>query len=274
MKKLFLIIIFVLAIILSNIVYISFRNYNKIKDTDLYFLNLVYELYVSTYYDFPESDEHFKKYFINVAFNMDRSIEYINNNPLIDYSIHFTQFLDIDSLVRIRATLSKKIDQNNNLINNAVPLEDYTFFHYITNSKSVLLFDHIAWKCSGRRLIKLFAGSEPDKCFDEQEIKINSILKGFYDGQNELLDMAFGSQNSCYHIKANKNDSTFLFSVECLPQDSLWIDQKGLEMILDSLQTSFNIPELKYVDYFYFPLVAKNSILQQKLIMTNEMASK
>jgi hypothetical protein len=111
----------------------------------------------------------------------------------------------------------------------------------------------------------IFQGSEPNRCFDEKAKKVTWILKGFYKGYNQLLDLAQGSQSSCYHIRATKRDSTFTFSIECLPQDSKWIDQQGLDMLLDTLGKSFSIPELEYVDHFFFPLIAKNTTLQQEI---------
>lgn len=263
MKKFrFFIAIFLLALIsflLSN----SIIKYNKFKNVDVDFTDLSYRLYVTNYYSFPISDEHFKQYFISVALNMDKTTSFIKNNPIIDNSVQFTQYKDADSLSRIRATLSKKSRSVNELIKNAVSLEDYNFIHFLTNSKSILLFDYPAMKCNGRRHLMIFQGSEPDRCFDEKEINITRILKGFYKGKDELFDLAYGSQRSCYHIRAKRSDSAFVFGVECMPQDSAWIDQKGVDMLLDTLIKSFNTTELMYVDRFYFPLIAKNSTLQQ-----------
>jgi len=42
-----------------------------------------------------------------------------------------------------------------------------------------------------------------------------------------------------------------------------------LDLLLDTLGKSFAIPELEYVDHFFFPLIAKNSTLQEGMNSKN-----
>jgi len=250
------------CMILGGMLTYKYIKYSMMKTTDVLFIRNAYHSYLGWYYEFPNSQDDFKRFMISYAFDMSQSITFIKNNPLLDNTITFIQYND--TIQRIRATLSPIPKSHDDLINNAVPIEDYNFFHFLINSKAIVLFDYPAYKCNGRRNLMIFYGTEPIRCFDEKSEKVTWILKGFYKEYNELVDLAQGSQSSCYHIRATKKDSTFEFSVECLPHDSMWIDQKGLEVILDSLAKSFTVPELEYVDHFFFPLIAKKSTLQQR----------
>jgi hypothetical protein len=247
----------------------NYQRFSKLSTINIDYTSLMYDLYVDYYLEFPKSEEEFKQFYILTVLQMGQTVEFVKGNPLIDFSIQFTRYNDGDSIPRIRATLSKKPRNQDDLIKNAVPLEDYNFIHYLTNSKAIILFDYPAYKCNASRRLMIFHGTEPNRCFDEKAKKVTWILKGFYKGYNELIDLAQGWQSSCYHIRATKQDSTFAFSIECLPQDSAWIDQKGLDMLLDSLAKSFAIPELEYVDHFFFPLIAKNSTLQEGMNSKN-----
>ncbi len=247
----------------------NYQRFSKLSTINIDYTSLMYDLYVDYYLEFPKSEEEFKQFYILTVLQMGQTVEFVKGNPLIDFSIQFTRYNDGDSIPRIRATLSKKPRNQDDLIKNAVPLEDYNFIHYLTNSKAIILFDYPADKCNGSRNLMIFQGTEPNRCFDEKAMRVTRILKGFYKGYNELLYLAQGWQSSCYHIRATKRDSTFAFSTECLPQDSTWIDQQGLDLLLDTLGKSFAIPELEYVDHFFFPLIAKNSTLQEGMNSKN-----
>lgn len=253
----------IICMILGGVLTYKYMKYKVIKNTDVFFIQSAYQSYLDWYFEFPDSQDDFKRFIISYAFDMGKSINFIKNNPLLDNTITFTQYTD--TIISIRATLTKKPKIHDDLIRHAVPLEDYNFIHYLTNSKAIILFDYPADKCNGSRSLMIFHGTEPNRCFDEDAVKVTRILKGFYKGYNELRDLAQGWQSSCYHIRATKRDSTFAFSIECLPQDSSWIDQKGLDLLLDSLAKSFAIPELEFVDHFFFPLIAKNSTLQEDI---------
>lgn len=252
----------IICMLFGGVLTYKYMKYKVIKYSDVFFIQNAYQSYLDWYFEFPDSQDDFKRFIISYAFDMGKSLNFIENNPLLDNTITFTQYTDTKP--SIRATLSKWPKSHDDLIKNAVPIEDYNFIHYLTNSKSIILFDYPADKCNGSRNLMIFQGTEPNRCFDEKAIKVTRILKGFYKGYNELLDLAQGSQSSCYHIRATKRDSTFTFSVECLPHDSTWIDQQGLDLLLDTLGKSFAIPELEYVDHFFFPLIVKNTTLQQE----------
>lgn len=253
----------IICILFGGLLTYKYQKYRMIRNADVFFIKNAYHSYLDWYFEFPDAQDDFKRFAISYAFNMGNSISFIKNNPLLDNTITFTQYSD--TIPSIRATLSKKPKNHDDLIKNVVPLEDYNFIHYLTNSKAIILFDYPADKCNGSRRLMFFQGTEPNRCFDEKAEKVTRILKGFYNGYNELLDLAQGWQSSCYHIRATKRDSTFAFSIECLPQDSAWIDQKGLDLLLDTLGKSFAIPELEYVDHFFFPLIAKNSTIQAQM---------
>lgn len=251
----------IICMLFGGVLNYKYLKYKMIKNTDVFFVQNAYQMYLHWYFEFPDSQEHFKRFIISYALDMGKSTKFIKNNPLLDNTLTFTQYVT-DTIPSIRATLSKWPKSHDDLIKNAVPLEEYSFFNYLMNSKAIMLFDYPAYKCNSSRNLMIFQGSEPNRCFDEKAKKVTWILKGFYKGYNQLLDLAQGSQSSCYHIRATKWDSTFTFSIECLPQDSKWIDQQGLDMLLDTLGKSFSIPELEYVDHFFFPLIAKNTTLQ------------
>lgn len=255
-------------IILLVALFIFFVNVNKgyrnIKTINSEYTSLIFSLYVDHYFNFPSSEEQFKKFYINAVFDMGQKIEFVLKNPLLENSLQFTQYKDADGTSRIRATLSKKAKTKDNLIHQSVPLEEYKFMQYLTNSRAVLLFDYPARRCGGTRHLRIFNGIEPDKCFDEQEVVITKKLKQFYKNRYELVELLSGSSSACYSIEANRIDSTFHFAIDCYPQDSMWIDEQGLSQLLDTLTKSFNTPELKYVNHFYFPLIVKNTTLQQE----------
>ena len=249
---------------------IANKGYRKLKTINSEYTSLIFDLYVDHYFNFPSSEEQFKKFYINAVFDMGQNIEFAINNPLIVNSLQFTLYKDAEGTPRIRATLSRKAKSKDNLIHQSVPLEEYKFMQYLTNSRAVLLFDYPARRCGGTRHTRIFNGIEPDKCFDEQEIVITKKLKQFYKNRYELVELLSGSSSACYSIEANRIDSTFYFAIDCYPQDSTWIDQQGLDLLLDTLGKSFSIPELEYVDHFFFPLIAKNTTLQKEII-TNQM---
>jgi len=271
MKRYHKIILYVIICLLfGGVLTDKYMKFRVMKNTDVFFIQNAYQMYLDWYFEFPDSQDLFKRFTIQYAFDMGKSINFIENNPLLDNTITFTRYTD--SIPSIRATLSIRPKSEQDLIENAVTLEEFNFIHYLMNSKAIILFDYPAYKCNGSRSLMVFHVTEPNRCFDEIAIKITRILKGFYKGHNELIDLAQGSKSACYHIRATKQESTFAFSIECLPQDSTWIDQKGLDLLMDTLESSFAIPELEYVDHFFFPLIAKNTTLQQEIIskQTNE----
>lgn len=253
--------------LLTRIVY---HRYTNTKTLNIDYTNLMFSLYVNYYLDFPSSEESFKQFYIETVFSMGQKVEFLKNNPIIENSVQFTTYKDQDSIQRIRGTLSRKPRQQSQLLQKAVSLEDFSFYDFITNSSSILLFDIEAYRCGGTRRIVIFEGNIPNRCIDERVREISKIIKQYYQGFDESKELAIGSPKSCYLIEANRIDSAFRFRVDCYPQDSSWIDQDALDLLLNNLAFSFNTPEVQFVRRFYFPIIAKNTTLQQPAHTTHD----
>jgi hypothetical protein len=231
--------------------------YCSVKQVDLEFADYAYDSYVSRYYTFPENQDKFQKFLVYLALDRGKDISYLRNNPLLDQSIYFNVFED--SIKILRAVLFtgnnetlKKIDH--------VSIDNYSFIHYITKSKSLLLFERPATICGGSRRIKLFSYDEPLVCRSDLEALIIRNLKALMKNQDDMRSLVYGDQDKCYQIKATFFNNSINFVTACTPEDSIWIDQSSLLHILKKLEISFNTPVLsEFVDYFYFPVIVKNT---------------
>jgi len=269
-----------ITIAVISAVYLRFHlfiDYEKIKSMDTFYANHVYESYVNHYVEIPSTGERYREFYIQLAINQGKGVDYVINNPVIKNDIIFVTFTDsllnADNPIkvdRIRALIRPgKISKANT--ENFVSIDNFTFFDYLLGNRTIVLFENYAHTCGGRRDLKFFSSSgEPIELSSHYPLVISPIKK-LLNNSADRRNLSYGTPEMCYRVKASFSGHAVKFEVECFPTDSVWVNDYILEKILDTLRMEFQNLDLWRNNYYIrFPLIVKNTKLDTLLNVDNQ----
>jgi hypothetical protein len=254
-----------------------FVDFEKLKSIDTFYANLVYESYVNHYLEIPSTGGLYREFYLQLAINQGKGVDYVLNNPVIKNDIIFVTFTD--SL--LNAEKPNKVDRIRALIRpentskakteNFVSIDNFTFFDYLLGNRTIVLFENYAYTCGGRRDLKFFSSSgEPIELSSHYPLVIGPIKK-LLKNSADRRNLSYGTPEMCYRVKASFSENTINFDVECFPTDSVWVNDYMLARMLDTLRVDFqNLDLWRNNFYIRFPLIVKNTTLDTRLNVDNQ----